>query len=309
MRRPLLVIALVASGCGGQPGPGPATGGGPAPVKVVDAPQGERLAFGAASEPVALDWTLQVSREASSFGSGCVGRISEEPQLVLDLKEPTELSLEAAPIGSPLHDLTLVVAGADGWARCADDVEGLAPRFSGRLPAGSYRIFVGRQRDEGTLRVRLNLFAGMWERRPAARIAKLPAPLLDGPQPTPIEPMAGGASGGLRLAEGTAPGQLTGVAGGPREASRLGPGCAGFIADGPDHLLEVLEPMELTLRSDADADTTLLVVGPNGRVQCNDDLEGWTPAIRGLFDRGLYQVFVGAHDETRAPAYTLTVSR
>jgi hypothetical protein len=44
-------------------------------------------------------------------------------------------------------------------------------------------------------------------------------------------------------------------------------------------------------------------------VLCNDDLEGWTPAIRALFDRGLYQVFVGAHDQTRAPDYTLTVSR
>jgi hypothetical protein len=67
--------------------------------------------------------------------------------------------------------------------------------------------------------------------------------------------------------------------------------------------------MELTLRADADADTTLVVVGPNGRVLCNDDLEGWTPAIRALLDRGLYQVFVGAHDATRAPEYTLTVSR
>lgn len=310
MRANLLLILLALSACNPAPPPAsapPATGAKRAAP--VDSPQGDTLRFGASSEPVTREWTLAVSREASSFGSGCVGRVSEEPQLVLVLDAPTEVSLEAAPIGSPLHDLSLVVAGSDGWARCADDNEGLAPRFSGRLPAGTYRLFVGRQRDEGTLRVRLSLFAGLWDRRPAARIAKLPAPLLDGPQPTPIEAVAGGASGGLRLAEGTAPGQLTGVAGGPREAAAVGPGCAGLIADGPDHLLEVLAPMELTLRADAPADTTLVVVGPNGRVLCNDDMEGWTPAIRDHFDRGLYQVYVGAHDETRAPDYTLTVSR
>ena len=309
MTRGLLLLALLAAtGCDRAAPPAPSPGEAPKPTPV-DSPSGETLAFGPAAEPISREWTLSVTREASALGAGCVGRISQEPQLVLRLDGPTDLSLEAAPIGSPLHDLSLVVLGADGWARCADDTEGLAPRFSGRLPAGSYQLFVGRQQAEGSLRVRLTLFAGLWDRRPAARIAKLPAPLLDGPQPTPLEAMAGGSSGGLRLAEGTAPGQLTGVAGGPREAALVGPGCAGFIADGPDHLLEVLEPMELTLRADADADTTLVVVGPNGRVLCNDDLEGWTPAIRALFDRGVYQLFIGAHDQTRAPEYTLTVSR
>ena len=311
--RPLLFALLLLAGCdrAAPPAASPAASPGDAPKRPapVDSPSGETLAFGPSSEPMSREWTLSVTRAASVLGAGCVGRISQEPQIVLRLDEPTDLSLEAAPIGSPLHDLSLVVLGADGWARCADDTDGLAPRFSGRLPAGTYQLFVGRQQAEGSLRVRLSLFAGLWDRRPAARIAKLPAPLLDGPQPTPLEAMAGGSSGGLRLAEGTSPGQLTGVAGGPREAARVGPGCAGFIADGPDHLLEVLEPMELTLRADAEADTMLVVVGPNGRVLCNDDLEGWTPAIRALFDRGLYQVFVGAHDQTRAPDYTLTVSR
>lgn len=309
MRSRLAALLLLMAACNAAPLPAVKSPEASVPAEAKESPVGEVLAFSANAEVAVREWTLTVSREAAPLGSGCVGRISAEPQLELDLDEPTELSLEAQPVGSPLQDLTLVVVGPDGWVRCSDDEEGLVPRLSGRLPAGRHRIFVGRQQSEGALRVRLAVYPGLWDRRPAARIARLPAPLLDGPQPTPIEPAAGGASGGLRLAEGTAPGQLTGVAGGPREAARVGPGCAGFIADGPDHLLEVMEPMELTVRSDSEADTSLVIVGPNGRVFCNDDLDGWTPAIRALFDRGLYRVFVGAHDETRAAAYTLTVSR
>lgn len=302
-------LLLLAAGCDRAPATVATPEGKPGEASPPLSPTGEVLAFSARSEVAVREWTLAVSRDAASLGSGCVGRISEEPQLELALDSATELSVEVQPVGSPLHDLTLAVVGPDGWARCVDDTEGLQPRLSARLPAGRHRIFVGRQQAEGKLRVRLSVYPGLWDKRPAARIARLPAPLLDGPQPTPIEPLAGGASGGLRLAEGTAPGQLRGVAGGPREAARVGPGCAGFISDGPDHLLEVMEPMELTVRADAEADTSLVIVGPNGRVFCNDDLEGWTPAVRALFDRGLYRVFVGAHDETRAPDYTLTVSR
>jgi hypothetical protein len=90
---PALLLLLAACDRASPPAPSPVEE--PKRPAPVESPSGETGAVGPAAESISREWTLSVTREASALGAGCVGRISQEPQLVLRLDEPTDLSLEA----------------------------------------------------------------------------------------------------------------------------------------------------------------------------------------------------------------------
>jgi hypothetical protein len=84
--------------------------------------------------------------------------------------------------------------------------------------------------------------------------------------------------------------------------------CVGFIADQPNHVLQVTEAVErLELLVDSSADTTLVVLGPAG-MKCNDDSYGLNPAISGAFPAGVYQIFVGSYSYRARSSYRLSVT-
>jgi hypothetical protein len=100
--------------------------------------------------------------------------------------------------------------------------------------------------------------------------------------------------------------------GGSIDASRLGGGCTGFVAGAPDvDLHYTAGNFPLTISVVAQADTTLVVHGPDGRWYCNDDANGANPAIR--FQRpasGLYDIYVGTYGNSQlAPAQLIITER
>lgn len=104
------------------------------------------------------------------------------------------------------------------------------------------------------------------------------------------------------------------VAGGDREASGLAPGCVGKISDAPDFRLTYQAgEYALAFRTSSDEDTTLVVNGPDGRWNCDDDSWGGGESSDGegigdaevFYDTpqsGVYDVWIGTYDEQPAEA-------
>lgn len=77
--------------------------------------------------------------DAATLGEGCVGWVPGEPQVVIEISEPTAMAITV----TSLLDTTLVVASADGRVACNDDTIGLNPRIETTLTPGRHRVFVG----------------------------------------------------------------------------------------------------------------------------------------------------------------------
>lgn len=101
------------------------------------------------------------------------------------------------------------------------------------------------------------------------------------------------------------------VAGGTISAtSDLAEGCAGFIADAPDvDFNYVAGAMPLYLLADSEEDTTLVVNLPDGTWICNDDANGFNPALAFATPQsGLYNIWVGSYVEDEYPAAVLSIT-
>jgi hypothetical protein len=98
--------------------------------------------------------------------------------------------------------------------------------------------------------------------------------------------------------------------GGQIDASRLGGECRGFIAGPPDYRVNYRAgslPLTVSVRSDAD--TTLVINGPDGRWYCNDDANGTNPAFTFRSPRsGQYDVYVGTYGSSNLRPARLFVS-
>ena len=99
------------------------------------------------------------------------------------------------------------------------------------------------------------------------------------------------------------------VAGGDvnvNDASSLGGQCVGMITDAPDYRIAyTAQPgVKLTIRIRSQADTTLVVNGPDGQWYCNDDLGTSTnPGVVYRTPRsGVYDIWVGTYGTDPAPA-------
>lgn len=88
-------------------------------------------------------------------------------------------------------------------------------------------------------------------------------------------------------------------AGGDINASRAGSNCSGFITDAPDYrLFYTAGFLPLIISVASQADTTLVVNGPDGQFLCDDDggVSGSNPSIRIDHPQsGRYEIWVGTY--------------
>ena len=267
----------------GEPGTEP--GGPPRMGHAVHEPRragrGQHLATGpvVASEPV-------TTLVPGQFCGGHVG--TDAPDLVLSVADPgPELSIYAVSA----TDLVIAVRGPDGTWLCDDDTFGINPAVSFEAPlAGDYHIYVGAfmREAEGVYALFAADGAPNWD------TAQTPAPETLN---TDAEPAI------ARLAFGpqtqTDPRVVFDVPQSGFEAFDLGEDCAGYIdPTRPDLVVAADEGLaQLMIYMVAEADGTLVVVGPDGTLYCNDDFEGLHPGI--LVPNpapGDYAVFAGTFD-------------
>lgn len=114
------------------------------------------------------------------------------------------------------------------------------------------------------------------------------------------------AGGGMRARAGFTPDPITVniYSGGGIDASdTLGGSCVGMIASAPDYeFTYTAGSFPLTFAVDSNADTSLIINGPDGRWYCNDDSDGLNPILRwGRPPSGSYDIWVGAVGQA-APA-------
>ncbi len=256
------------------------------------------LATGGAAVTVELQAGGTIDAAAANLGEGCLGMIADAPDYRVQFTAGT-LPLVISVVATA--DTTLLVNGPDGNWTCNDDTNELNPEITFDAPlSGQYDIWVG------------TYIAG--ETPPATlTVAEAGA----APAPAPTTPGAAGATpdfnlpptfGEVTLATGFAPDPATVeiVAGGEIDAAaaNLGEGCLGFIAAAPDYRVQYTAgTLPLIFQVVAEADTTLVINGPDGNWYCNDDADGLNPAV--TFDApvtGQYDVWIGTYGTENAPA-------
>lgn len=117
--------------------------------------------------------------------------------------------------------------------------------------------------------------------------------------------------GTIQVATGFQPDPKTanGTSGGNRAATALQAGCQGFIAQQPDHILNLTTPFRwLRVFAESSSDTTLVIQGPDGRIMCDDDTFDRNPAVQQAFAPGSYRVWVGSYRQGENSAYVLKVT-
>ncbi|WP_421789301.1 peptidase S1 [Hyphobacterium sp.] len=120
--------------------------------------------------------------------------------------------------------------------------------------------------------------------------------------------------GSISLSSGFTPDphEIALQSGGSIDASvSLGGSCRGFIANAPQfRLTYIARTWPLILSVNSDADTTLIVNGPDGRWYCDDDSgSGLNPALR--WDQpqsGQYDIYVGTYQAASYHEATLSIS-
>ncbi len=231
-------------------------------------------------------------------GGECTGQIDpSRPDIVLSLGG-AEDSLAIGVVSDV--DTTLVVQAPDGQVYCNDDTYGFDPEVSlTNAMAGEWAVWAGVYSGSGGESAVIEVsrttggggqsFAGGGDLVPDAEpAAGVHALLPDGSNEIPITLSAG------------------------ESAYNFSDGCYGNLDPGrPDAVirLEADEPA-LHLRARSSEDTTLLVVGPDGAIQCNDDTYGLDPALAlSPAAAGDYAIWVGVYSDQAGGRATLLAGR
>ncbi|MBS0384845.1 MAG: peptidase S1 [Proteobacteria bacterium] len=101
-------------------------------------------------------------------------------------------------------------------------------------------------------------------------------------------------------------------AGGSIDAQSINPACKGFIASAPDlRIIFSAGALPLIISAASDADTTLVVHGPEGGWYCDDNsgANGRNPSLRFNHPQsGQYDIWIGAPAGDRLQAAELDIS-
>lgn len=231
--------------------------------------------------------------DASRAGPGCSGGVeAAQPDVTLMVDGATPALLITA---TSEMDTTLLAVDPAGRVWCDDDSDGLNPRLVIDAPApGGWQVWVGvwgGDIAEATLRA---------EAVKAGSGALQQGLALDAAPAAGAFPLA--QEDPLTIAL-TAPGGVSA----PVETA----GCVGAIDPSRPDAVVTLDAAEPTLSFSvtSDADTTLIVAGPDGALLCNDDADGLNPAVTAQDAQpGAWRVWVGLWDAGPAAA-TLRVGR
>jgi len=242
--------------------------------------------------------TLAGGVPADDAGPGCVGLITQNrPDVTLSLGglEPV-LGITATSD----HDTTLLVVAPDGSVYCNDDAANYNPAvvLNDAAP-GEYAIWAG-------------VYAGGEGQAASVRIGReVPEGAQMAAGPVSLDPTAQPALGYFPLPGGN-PLEVVLVLGGGGNASEVDGSCSGEIDPSrPDAVvsLDRPEPEMWISAASGSADTTLLVMGPDGSISCNDDHDVTNAALQfAPAEIGDYAIWVGSYGQAGAEA-TLTVGR
>lgn len=263
--------------------------------------------------------------DASALSDTCHGYIHSNPTVVVNWTGAADM-VRAFTYSDA--DPVLIVQTPTGEFLCADDANALAldSQLEIAKPAqGRYRVWIGSAEPNQLLPTVLVLTA-----RPDVKLFNFQLGDLVKRPPVPEENSALPASTQTNTVT-DAIARFTGEVGGPLGATPLtkqvssagtvaafdmdfdAARCNGYIMGTPDYVFEIsTAPTEFTAHFSSEQDATLIVVGPNGGVYCNDDSEqgvNQNPAVTVTKpETGRYAVFVGRIEQDTPVTGTLTIS-
>ncbi len=239
-------------------------------------------------------------------GNYCVGTIAEAPDYRINYTSgswPLIFNVMAS------EDTTLVINAPDGQWYCNDDGAGYPnPEIVFDTPmSGQYDIWIGAY-SGGNPDATLNVTELAGDAGPVTPPPSMPPPTGNMPDFT-LSPTYGQVT--LTAGFTPDPHTINLTAGGEIDAlDALGGSCRGDIATAPDYSLNYTSgSWPLYIWAIADADTTIVINGPDGQWYCDDDSAG---SLNPLFEfanpqSGRYDIWVGTYSGGTAPA-TLYIS-
>lgn len=268
------------------------------------------LSGGFANDPYTVPISSGGLTDASNLGGGCRGFIATRPDVRLYFEAG---SLPLILSATSDADTTIVVNGPDGNWYCDDDSGGsLNPmlRFDPAM-SGRYEIWVGTYGEAANYPATVNIseIYGPADNLASTTTQFVPSPTTSaGPDvnATPIYET-------VTLSAGYTPDPyiVSLASGGVNNASDVASGCRGYIASSPDVRLNYSAgSLPLILSVNSDADTTLVVNGPDGQWYCDDDGgAGLNPSLRfGSPMSGRYEIWVGTYGSTDTADADLHIS-
>ncbi len=251
---------------------------------------------GGGYEAYDFDYAAVGAEEAASLVRGCPGFAAAEPALTVTLSSPGDLYLRLGGAEAAL------VERPDGLHACEIvDAYGLVRLDRRGGAAGDYRLWPLAPAAGASVTGRILATGYEPDLRETVRIlgvavdpALLPPLLSD----LPPDPLAPPVSGEATLSPG---GEITMAVAlrGLVPAEEAGPGCAGLIDQTrPDARLTLAEALpRLVIGAESDtADTTLMIIGPDGAVHCGDDQVGYNPLVSiEPAEAGAYAVWAGVY--------------
>lgn len=107
---------------------------------------------------------------------------------------------------------------------------------------------------------------------------------------------------------GMSPASLSGVAGGPVSFSSVDSSCRGYGAMAPSHVV-MTSGGTFRINAMSSGDTTLMVMGPDGRRYCDDDGGGYpNPQVDLSVPAGPIAIWVGSYSSSGSHPYNATVA-
>lgn len=271
------------------------------------------LTTGFTPDPQVFSGTSGGAMAAQNMNSACRGWISPTPDHLLVLN--SAFSFLRVFVESSA-DTTLVVQLPNGQMLCNDDAYGNNPAVEQSWSPGTYKIWIGSYQQGQNSQYTLKLT----ELRSQVPSGSSPAATTTTTTATSANPASPGIGAlqirsrrgnfkPMRLRTGFRPDpKLTsGRSGGRVDATPLGGTCKGWIADRPDHIVNLQSAFNFfRIFINSSADTTLVVLTPTGQWLCNDDAFGNNPAVdQQIWAPGKYLVWVGSYNQGEISPYTI----
>ncbi len=278
------------------------------------------LRMGFVPDPHIMNGVMGGTIQASQYGNNCRGTINPQPSHVV--RSPTGFR-NVRFVVSGQGDSTMMVMLPNGQVLCDDDGgEGLNPLIATSSPPGEIRIWVGvysnsNQGRPYTLGVtelshitanNLNAAGPMPPQPPMPQPPMPPQPPMGGQLLTNAPPAFGAVS--LRRGFMPDPHVVSGTAGGPVRANSVASNCRGHVTPQPSHVLFTQTGFsQLRVLVNAQLDTTLLVMLPNGQILCDDDGgQGSNPLVNLSSPPGEIRIWVGTYGSGRSGPYNIGFS-
>lgn len=255
------------------------------------------LEAGLPTDPIEMDVSAGGNEQIPEFLAFCSGNF--------DAAQPT-LHIDNAPVGQRFsidltsdEDTVLAVITPGGEWLCNDDQFGSDPQVTVEAAEfGRYSVWAGTFSDIGKVAATLTVSEGGGILRGVIPQADLSSQVGD-----------------ILLSEVILgqPFSHEITTGGTDEIADLGPECAGIIDAGQPtaHIENPTAGEDFEIRVTSIADTTLIILAPNGEWFCSDDFFELDPAVYfSDASAGRYTIWVGTFDRgSGRPLATLTVDR